>query len=101
MKKSVNTDMDFRLRDQFLEMMSAERGAAVNSVAAYRRDLEQWLRFLGARGQTATAATTQDVRDFQIEAERLGLARATAARHSRTRWSLFFMAANFNRALAA
>ncbi len=80
MKKSASTEMDFRLRDQFLEMMSAERGAAANSVAAYRRDLESWLTFLGARGQTAPYATTQDVRDFQMEAERLGLARATAAR---------------------
>lgn len=32
---------DARLIDRFLEMMAAERGAAANTVAAYRRDLEQ------------------------------------------------------------
>jgi len=80
MKSSASTEADFRLRDRFLEMMSAERGAAQNSIAAYRRDLEGWLGFLKQRGQTALNASTQDVRDFQGEAERLGLSRATAAR---------------------
>ena len=80
MKKSASTDMDLRLRDRFLEMMSAERGAAANTVSAYRRDLESWLKFLGTRGRQATETTSQDVRDFQMEAERLGLARTTAAR---------------------
>lgn len=32
---------DARLIDRFLEMMAAERGAAANTIAAYRRDLEQ------------------------------------------------------------
>lgn len=32
---------DARLIDRFLEMMAAERGAAANTLAAYRRDLEQ------------------------------------------------------------
>jgi integrase/recombinase XerD len=80
MKSSASTEVDFRLRDRFLEMMSAERGAAKNSIAAYRRDLEGWLGFLKQRGQSALRASTQDVRDFQGEAERLGLSRATTAR---------------------
>jgi integrase/recombinase XerD len=80
MKSSASTSGDARLRERFLEMMSAERGAAKNSIAAYRRDLEIWLEFLKARGQAALGATTLDVRDFQAEAERLGLARTTAAR---------------------
>jgi integrase/recombinase XerD len=80
MKSSASTSADLRLRERFLEMMSAERGAAQNSIAAYRRDLEAWLGFLGARQQSAVTAGTEDVRAFQAEAERLGLARATAAR---------------------
>ena len=34
-------DSDAALIDRFLEMMAAERGAARNTLAAYRRDLEQ------------------------------------------------------------
>ena len=40
--------------EAFLEMMSAERGAAQNTLAAYRRDLEDYGRFLvGAVGLRA------------------------------------------------
>ena len=80
MKNSVSTEADHLLQERFLEMMSAERGAAKNSIAAYRRDLQGWLEFLKVHGLSALGATTADVRDFQAEAERLGLARATAAR---------------------
>lgn len=38
---------DARLIDRFLEMMAAERGAAANTLAAYRRDLEQASEVLG------------------------------------------------------
>ncbi|PXW68479.1 integrase/recombinase XerD [Blastomonas natatoria] len=40
---------DARLIDRFLEMMAAERGASVNTLAAYRRDLEQASEILGGR----------------------------------------------------
>ena len=36
--------------EAFLEMMSAERGAAPNTLASYCRDLEDHGRFLAARG---------------------------------------------------
>src|SRR4051812_32388914 len=36
--------------EAFLEMMSAERGAAANTLAAYRRDLLDYLSFMTARG---------------------------------------------------
>ena len=74
------SETDRRLRSRFLEMMSAERGAAKNSIAAYRRDLEIWLGFLASRRCTALSASTEDVKAFQVETQRLGLARATAAR---------------------
>ena len=37
---------DVRLIDSFLEMMAAERGAAGNTIAAYRRDAEDLRQFL-------------------------------------------------------
>ncbi len=80
MKNSNSAEPEFRQCERFLEMMSAERGAAKNTVAAYRRDLMSYLAFLKARRLSSLAATTQDVRDFQTDGERLGLARATAAR---------------------
>ncbi|ESZ85795.1 MAG: tyrosine recombinase XerD [Blastomonas sp. CACIA14H2] len=40
---------DARLIDRFLEMMAAERGASSNTLAAYRRDLEQASQILGGR----------------------------------------------------
>ena len=41
--------------EAFLEMMSAERGAADNTLASYRRDLEDALEFLGGRLADADA----------------------------------------------
>ena len=48
---------DAPLIDRFLEMMAAERGAAANTLAAYRRDLDQASEALrGALGQADAAA---------------------------------------------
>ena len=41
---------ELHLVDAFLEMMSAERGAAKNTIAAYRRDLTDYGAFLSGRG---------------------------------------------------
>ena len=40
---------DARLIERYLEMMAAERGASANTLAAYRRDLEQASDALGGR----------------------------------------------------
>ncbi len=80
MKSSALNNMDARLIGRFLEMMSAERGAAANSLAAYARDLRSYLEFLTARGVTLKAVETDHVRGFLADAEYLGLARTTAAR---------------------
>lgn len=40
---------DARLIERFLEMMAAERGASANTIAAYRRDLEQASEVLAGR----------------------------------------------------
>ena len=80
MSNSAGNEQDRRFCGRFLEMMTAERGAAKNSTAAYARDLNIWCGFLGTRQKSAISATTDDVKAFQVESERLGLARATAAR---------------------
>ncbi|HTJ58313.1 MAG TPA: tyrosine recombinase [Devosiaceae bacterium] len=49
------------LVDAFLEMMSAERGAAKNTIEAYRRDLSDYLRFLAARGSSPQTAQRDEV----------------------------------------
>ena len=66
--------------ERFLEMMSAERGFAANSIAAYRRDLEAYDEFLGARGVNILAATGADVTGFMAALEEQGFARTSAAR---------------------
>lgn len=48
----------------FLEMLTAERNAAVNTRAAYQRDLEDVTVFLKKRELTLSAATTEDLRDY-------------------------------------
>ena len=50
-------DADLALIDRYLEMLSADRGAAANSLLAYRRDLMQAARALHSAGGLATCAT--------------------------------------------
>lgn len=66
--------------DLFLEMLSAERGAAVNTLAAYRRDLDEFLTHLSARRATSRSATADDIRAYLEAASRRGLAAASRAR---------------------
>lgn len=52
---------DRRLIELFLEMMSTERGASANTLAAYRRDLLDFAAEANARGRGLKRATRQDV----------------------------------------
>jgi integrase/recombinase XerD len=69
-----------RFISQFLEMMSAERGAARNSILAYGRDLEDYTVFLAARKQDCKLASSDDVRDYLADLEQRGMARSSTAR---------------------
>ena len=54
-----------RALDRYLRHVSIERGLSVNTVAAYRRDVGEYLRFLSARGiQTPQAIAPHDVSAF-------------------------------------
>lgn len=48
--------------DAFLDMMAAERGAAGNTLAAYRRDLEDAGHFVGGRGIRLADAGPEDIK---------------------------------------
>ncbi len=58
-------------------MMAAERGAAINTLLAYRRDLEDFAEFLGGEVHQADA---QSLRDYLGDLKRRGMAPRTAAR---------------------
>ncbi|WP_127144130.1 site-specific tyrosine recombinase XerD [Pelagibacterium montanilacus] len=71
---------DGHLVDAFLEMMSAERGAAANTIAAYERDLLDYLEFLGTRSRAARSASKDDVADYIAGLDAQGLAASSSAR---------------------
>jgi integrase/recombinase XerD len=66
--------------EPFLEMMAVERGAAANTLAAYRRDLEDYLGHLRRHGREPLAATKEDLRRYLATLAERGLAPATTAR---------------------
>jgi len=66
--------------DAFLEMLVAERGAAANTIAAYRRDLDDFAAFMAYRGLAVEAAGTDDLRDYLGAMAAAGLSARTAAR---------------------
>jgi integrase/recombinase XerD len=69
-----------RLAASFLEMIAAERGAAKNTLDAYRRDLSDYLQFLRERGTRLVKAGTSDVRAYLVALESRGLMASSAAR---------------------
>ena len=61
-------------------MIAAERGAAGNTLSAYKGDLQDYAAFLTARGTSLSAATTEDARAYLADLAKRGLASASAAR---------------------
>ncbi len=66
--------------EAFLEMKAAERGAAANTLAAYRRDLEDFTAFLASRERALAAAGAAEIRDYLRAMAESGLAPASRAR---------------------
>lgn len=64
----------------FLDMLATERGAASNTLAAYRRDLDLFRTFVAAQNTTIRDATPADVRTFMQQEAKQGLAPASRAR---------------------
>lgn len=66
--------------DAFLEMASAERGAARNTLAAYEGDLSDYAAFLAARGREPATAEAEDVRAHLADLAERGFKASSAAR---------------------
>lgn len=64
----------------FLEMMSAERGAARATLTSYQRDLEDFAKFIGDSAGEISAADTGTIRDYLAALSTAGLSASTAAR---------------------
>ena len=69
-----------RLRDLFLDMIAAERGAAKNTLEAYRRDLDDYLGFLSAKADDPLRAGTSAVRAYLANLQERGLKASSSAR---------------------
>lgn len=66
--------------ESFLEMMSAERGAAANTLSSYEHDLTDLREFLGGRGQSLTEAATPDLSAYLTHLSAQGFAATSQAR---------------------
>jgi tyrosine recombinase XerD len=68
------------LIESFLDMMGAERGAADNTLEAYRRDLEEFAGWIAKRGSTLREAGRDDVRAYLTALSASGAASTSQAR---------------------
>ena len=66
--------------EAFLEMMAAERAAALNTLTAYGRDLADAQGFLARSGRDLASATAEDIEAYFADLGARGMASATAAR---------------------
>ena len=66
--------------EAFAEMLLAERGAAQNTLLAYRRDLEHFAGFASARGERPGLASDATLRRYMAALHEEGLSPRSAAR---------------------
>ncbi|MBY0612355.1 MAG: site-specific tyrosine recombinase XerD [Beijerinckiaceae bacterium] len=68
------------LIDLFLEMLAAERGAAANTLLAYRRDLGDYCAFLCSRQETPIGVSSSTLRAYLIRLQDVGLKATSSGR---------------------
>jgi integrase/recombinase XerD len=73
-------DMSAAHAEAFLEMMSAERGAAKNTLISYEKDLEELRSFLMGRNVAMTSASSADLQAFLGHMAREGYKASSQAR---------------------
>ena len=71
---------DSTLIELFLDMLASERGAAPNSLTAYRRDLDDLSAHLGETGEMLGSATTEDIRHYLACLAQRGFKTSSVAR---------------------
>ena len=69
------------LIESFLEMQSAERGAALNTLQSYGRDLEYFSDHLSHTNSDLLSSETADIRAYLVALAKRGVAASTQARH--------------------
>ncbi len=78
---AMSTDADRQLLGRFMEMLSAEKGAADNTRQAYARDLDDFVGFLAkCRQKNLAAVEPADISAYLRAAAEAGLAPASRAR---------------------
>ncbi|MBP2300450.1 site-specific tyrosine recombinase XerD [Azospirillum picis] len=83
--------------DAFLDMLTAERGAAANTRMAYERDLADLGRWLAQRGLPLEKAGTEDLRAYLAVQSKEGAPRTVARRLSAMRQFYRFLLAEGRR----
>jgi integrase/recombinase XerD len=73
-------DLSAAHAEAFLEMMSAERGAAKNTLASYEKDLEELRSFLMQRKVAMTSASSADLQAFLAHMAKEGYKASSQAR---------------------
>src|SRR3954468_12956226 len=71
---------DERLIDLYLDMLAAERGAAANTLEAYRRDLTDFSADLTEHGSSIAKAGTENIRDYLGRLADRGFSASSVAR---------------------
>jgi integrase/recombinase XerD len=71
---------DASLIESFLEMMSAERGASINTLSAYRRDLLDFSAHRATKAGSMRSATRDDIKAYLAFLSRSGVSGSTQAR---------------------
>ena len=72
--------LDNRRIEAFLDTLRAERGAADNTIEAYRRDLEDASSYLRANKSSLIQACERDLSDFVRDLHARGMSAATVSR---------------------
>jgi integrase/recombinase XerD len=79
-KPSAAPNSDQALIALYLDMLAAERGAGVNTLAAYRRDLDDFSDYLKDHSRSIAKADTEDLRGYLGDLSHRGMRVTTVAR---------------------
>ena len=78
LKRKPSTPLS-REAEAFIEMLSAERGASLNTTAAYSADLKDLEAFLARRKRKTTNADAEALRAYLRSLDYVGMRRATVS----------------------
>jgi integrase/recombinase XerD len=79
-KAATGRNSDDKLIGLFLDMLAAEQGSGANTIAAYRRDLDDLSSFIGSRKRQLSDAATDDLRAYLSDLDARGFKPSSAAR---------------------